>query len=301
MNYARRNSIILGVVLCLSLGAGIYWTEFVQRGQIEELAAQEQKALDELDHINSVVELYDYTLSTRDLLEARWMTQEQVVPLLDNPAQSLKYFYSILNEWDTRLYFDLLFKGSREESQLIVNRYALEGEGRFEDLYAFIKELEHGRNFYSVDQLEIEYKEETAKKKEQAAARKWINFTLYVQAYYAPDQELKDLPEWKGRRNAKAKIPNPFRPLVTNIIPPNSEGLFEVDGARLVGLSKDFAFFVDKKNKAHMLSEGDRVYLGKLTKIDILGNQVEIVLNEGGLWRKVKMSTEFEQPREKAQ
>ena len=53
------------------------------------------------------------------------------------------------------------------------------------------------------------------------------------------------------------------------------------------------AILVDHLGKIHVLKEGDEVYLGYLTKIDVPNNRVEFTLNKGGIVERYSLTLPF--------
>ena len=92
-----------------------------------------------------------------------------------------------------------------------------------------------------------------------------------------------------------------FYPLIRNELPPNLDNLLDVQGARLLALIPEGAFLADSKGNTYLLWEGEKVYLGYLTKIDYENNRVSFILNKGGIIEKVDLSLEKEQPNKKNQ
>jgi len=80
---------------------------------------------------------------------------------------------------------------------------------------------------------------------------------------------------------------NPFYPLIRMEIPPNLRGLLEVDRATLQAIIQGTAYIVDGNGKIWVMKEGDEVYLGYLTRVDIDKGQVEFTLNKGGITERV--------------
>ena len=290
MSYARRNSIILGLLLVLTVSLGTYWTAVRQVDQIRTLGAREDALYTELERVNAVLAIYDSTLAGLNRLKARWQTRTQVVPPADSPARTLAYIDDVIRTARLSVSFDFLYKGVKDEGRCSVNRYAMEGEARFRDLYAFIWYLERGHRFYTVDHLEIDYRERDVK----SPHWDWVHFKMLFRAYFEPRSRIEDLPPVQTSARPLAKLRNPFRPLITATLPENRLGLFEVDGARLKGLAHNLAYLVDRTGEASVLREGDRVFLGKLSKIDIDANRVEFVLNKGGIWERLRLHVEIE-------
>jgi hypothetical protein len=117
---------------------------------------------------------------------------------------------------------------------------------------------------------------------------------MEIHALYA---DVKDLPPIK-KTLADVKVEevkNPFVPYVYRELPPNTRGLLEVERADLKAIIPGRAFVADHTGKIHVLKEGDEVYLGYVTKIDVEKNQVEFTLNKAGIVEKFVLKLRFEQ------
>lgn len=290
MSYARRNSLILGILLVLVSGSGLYWTELRQAAQLKALQGRERERRAELDNINTVLGLYDSTQAHLARLQESWDARTQVVPTADSPAQTMEYLYEILKLPGAFVSFDLVYKGQKEGKGYSVNQYALEGIGHFENLQAFIWHLEHGWHFYTVDHLEIEYTEPDS----GTYTAEWerVHFEMFVRSFFAPGQAEEALPAAQPQPEGRA--PNPFLPLITQHLPANRLGLLEVEGARLRALTHDTAYLVDRQGRAHVLREGDRIFLGRLERIDIRRNRAWFVLNKGGIEERRALRVELD-------
>ena len=292
MSYALRNSLVIAVLLIFVLAIGIYAVEVRLVAHIDELQSRAAQLKVDLENINAVLAIYDSTLAELNRLKTRWQARTQIVPADDDPARTLAYLYELLQPLAVN--FDFLYKGLTEKANHNVNTYALQGEGRFEDIYTFIWQLEHGRNFHTVDQLQLQYGEPLGEKR--TATWHWIDFKVVFRMYFAPDSRVEDLPPLQEGLRPDPVARNPFRPLITKTLPKNRLGLFEVDGARLRGLAHNLAYLVDNKGQMHLLREGDRVFLGEVAKIDIGRNQMEFLMNRGGIWERIALSAATDTP-----
>ena len=292
MSYALRNSILLGILLVIFSAIGVYWVEVRWSKEVEVLEKREADLKSELRTINEVLSIYDTTHAKLNQLKARWQARKQIVPADDSPAQTLAYLYELLNPLAVN--FDFMHKGRSDNAEYSVNGYALQGEGKFEDIHAFIWHLEHGRRFHTIDRIQLDYTEPEGSKR--SARWHWTKFVLLFRSYFEPGSRVEDLPASVESVNPDLGARNPFRPLITKTLPENRRGLFEAEGSRLRALTHNLAYLVDEKGTLHLLRKGDEVFMGKLDKIDIFANRVEFVLNKGGIWERVILEVESESP-----
>ena len=290
MSYALRNSLIIGVLLLFVVGLGFYWVGVRKTGKIEALQTQRGELEYQLEIINSVLAIYDSTLAELNRMRARWQAQTQIVPAADSPDRTLAYLDGCLKLAKGRVNFDFLYKGGEAEDDYSVNIYGIEGEGKFKNLYAFIWHLEHGHRFYTVDRLQINYREPDSG--ERTDRWDWVKFRMVFRAYFEPQSRVEDLPPSSSAAPPEALARDLFRPLIARTLPENRLGLFDVEGARLKGLTYDVAYLEDSEKRMHLLREGERVFMGKLSQIDIFRNRVEFLLNKGGIWERLTLTIE---------
>jgi len=295
VSYALRNSLILIALLAAVLGSGLYWVGVHQVEKIGKLQSRKEELATELEEISVVFSTYNSASAHLDHMKARWRSQKQIIPPMDTPDQALSYLDGRLKLAGGNVNFDFLYKGRIDETTHSTNVYALEGEGRFQNFFTFLWFLENGSRFFTIDRLQIEQWDPGSDKRTDRWD--WVIFKMVFRSYFIPHSQVENLdPAAETARAAKLKR-NLFRPLITKILPENYLGLFEVEGARLKALVYDQAFLEDASGKVHFLKVGDRIYLGRLDKIDILSNRVEFVLNKGGIWERVKLSLESDSAR----
>lgn len=88
---------------------------------------------------------------------------------------------------------------------------------------------------------------------------------------------------------------NPFYPMV-HPVPPNEDGLVDVEKSRLIALSTGKAFVKNQDRDVVELNIGDAVYLGTLRKVDQKQQTATFLLNRGGIYDWVTLSIEETEP-----
>jgi hypothetical protein len=291
VSYALRNSLFTAALLLLVIGAGIYWVGVRKVEHLKALQATYAEARAELETANSVLAIHDSTQAELDALKERWRTQDQIVPASDSPDQTLAYLDELQKLAGRRLDFDFLFKVREDDEQYSTNIYGIQGKGRFASLYAFLWYLEHGHSFYTVDRLQLTFREPDSGV--QSGDWLWIQFRMVVRAYFQPESRVEDLPPLGDEPVRESLALDSFRPLITRTLPRNTDGLLVIEGAVLKGLTHDTAYMGDGEGGLHVLRKGDRIYLGWLDKIDILRNRAEFLMNRGGIWERLWLSVEL--------
>lgn len=285
MSHALRNSLVLGLLLLLEAAGAYYWIAVRQGDQLAQQAAQRADLKAHLEVIDAALAIYDSTAARLDSLKARRQRQTQALAITDSPARTLAYLNLLGERRQRRLSFDLHFTGQRPQDNYGEHVYSLEGEGPFAHLLGFIEDLEYGPLFYTVDYLNLESRAEQA----DSHGYGGVAFKLVLRSYFGGGEAPGQTPLQPVARTGQ-RPPDPFRPLIAHALPKNTLSLFEADGALLTGLTHELAFFTDRRGNAHMLKVGDPIFLGRLARIDIYQNEVEFVLNEGGIRRQIVLS-----------
>ena len=189
--------------------------------------------------------------------------------------------------------FDMIFQGSRPQTDYGYNSYTLRGETSYESLFKFIWYLEHARLLYKVEDLTLtghEVREETQEKPQLI-----IPFSMELDAYYSSATGVSS--ENTGQDQTLYKTVgvglNFLKPLISSEPPPNLRGLVDVERSDLRAVMPDKVFIVDQNGKAHSLRVGDEVYLGYLTKISASDNEAEFTLNKGGIIDRQVLKVRF--------
>ena len=116
-----------------------------------------------------------------------------------------------------------------------------------------------------------------------------VEFQIVLSAYYRRGN-------WSNyRADLNTSTPlgtienNPYYPLIRPI-PPNDENLPNVEASRLIALTGRTAHIIDQTGVLKRISIGDRVYLGRLSSINLDSNEAVFQLNRGGIMDQVVLS-----------
>lgn len=285
MSYALRNTIILLITLFLFVGAGFGFTKFYQQGVIDKLNVELQAIQQDYESKKSISDQYPDLLNRYTLARDIVLGYDKALFTSNDPDDIYDYL-SELNGDDLELYFDFVFADSTQEEQYGIVNSDIQGVGVYSDFVTFLNKLENSELLNKVNSLslipvndieEIDY----------------VDFTFKLQSYYRrgnyknPDSGLDPI-----RFNENISVFNPFRPLILNDVPPNTEGLIDVQRARLLGMTGNRIFLVDGDGKRHTLKVGDKVYLGYLESIDTANREVIFNLDKGGIQELFTMKVE---------
>jgi hypothetical protein len=119
-----------------------------------------------------------------------------------------------------------------------------------------------------------------------------VAYEMVVHAYFSSVAELANAPGQAGT------VPNylsvdPFGPIIWADVPPNLDGLVEIERSDLKAVIPGKAFVLDQENTIRTLGEGDEVYLGYVTRIIPEEGRIECTLNKGGIIERVELQIRY--------
>lgn len=296
MSTKTKNTIIIAVLfIIIVLAAGAF--DFIyQKNKIE---GKEQQ----------VKELKQYQYDT-GILESQLANLKKKVAQLDSILANRKYaipvnisqanFFDFVNQVSFNFSSDSFVNIEYTEMETFPNfkifNYTLSGISRYSDFYRLVYAIEESKNLKKVVNVELS---SNVKVNEDGVPLYLVNFKFLAKVYFSTDDRFS----FKGG-NENSLEPNPaydiFYPLVRNEIPPNNDGLLDVQSAQLLALIPDGAFLSDASGNTYLLWEGDKVYLGYLTNIDYQNNRVNFVLNKGGVIENMSLQLQKVQKENKA-
>jgi Tfp pilus assembly protein PilO len=291
MPYKTRNTLILLGFLIIILAVGAYFIVYSYPKKLKQVKEETQRVNQQINAMSGLqIELYNLQKQIKEEQEKLAQLDKQILPDV-TPAMTYSYLNSILG-YAGFVKFDMLYIGSRKAQKYAYNIYDIKGEASFDNIYKFIWYLEKGPQIYRISRFDlrgVETRDEETKRFQIV-----VPFQMEIHALYA---DVKDLPPIKKTLvDVKVEeVKNPFVPYVYRELPPNTRGLLEVERADLKAIIPGRAFVSDHTGKIHVLKEGDEVYLGYVTKIDVEKNQVEFTLNKAGIVEKFVLKLRFEQ------
>lgn len=290
MNRKTKNTMVLVALLLFILAAGGAFIYFIQHIGIEK----KNKQLAALKANN-----YDPELLTRQyqtlLVKAASLDSILAARKFNIPKElsSIKFFdflTDVTNRFTASTQIDVEYVDVFPEKDFFYHEYKLTGEGEYRDIFKLIYAIEQSKELKKITDISFENYVQTDK---EGIPQFLVNFTMTAHVYYSSNDRFATAFSMENDINAPP-IYNPFYPLIRNEIPPNQDELLEVQGARLLALIPEGAFFSDAKGNTYLLWEGEQVYLGYLTKINYDKNKVSFILNKGGIIEKVDLNLEKE-------
>jgi hypothetical protein len=280
---------ILGVLLLLIIGVGTYIRAFNLPRKAKQIERELKKIDDELQNTPNLVNEFNDLSATLNDTQKRWENRNKDIPPVDITSQSYAYF-SRLIDLSGYVKLDMIYNGVQNLGNYGYNIYNLKGEAPFENLYRFIWYLENDRKLYKIQTLTLKGIEVAPTDKEEGKVL--VTFDMTVQAFFSSVTELSSS---LGERSITPNPLNvdPFAPVISSGIPPNSRELVEIERSDLKAVITGKAYVLDQTNTIRALQEGDEVYLGYITKIDPEGGRVESTLNKGGIIEKVELKIRY--------
>ncbi len=289
MSYQSRNVlVIVGFFLVIGLTGG-YLGIFHYPGEIAKVKNETDRIIKQIKSLDGIETQFEPLRTVLNEKKERMAKIDKQIVRNVSAADTYYYLNLILNRIGF-IEFNMLFAGSKASAGFGYNIYKIRGEATFQKIYSLVWYLERGPLLYRIVKLNLKGVE--SKDPETKELHLVIPFEMELYGYYADIPKLPFSHRTLQDVNV-LRVRNPFQPLILRNLPPNTEGLLEVERADLKAIVADRALIADQNGKVHSLKIGDRVYLGYLTAIDPEEKQVEFTLNKGGVVEKVVLEINF--------
>ena len=285
MDRKIKNTLLLfALFMIISLGGGLF-AYLYQDNSISEkqklLLEIKQTALDtkELEH---QLEVYRERASGIDsLLSLRNYNIPEALP----QSKFFDFVTHISGYFSIHSFVNIHFEKRETGNFYNYYNFKLSGTASYNDLYKLIYAIEQSKELKKITSLETT---NFIKVDDDGVPFFLSNYVMSVQVYYADNNRFTVVNTRENDLRA-VYLYDIFYPLIRNEIPPNSDGLLDVQTAELLALIPDGAYLSDHSGNTFLLWEGDRVYLGYLTQIDYKENKVKFILNKGGIIETVEL------------
>lgn len=295
MNRKLQNTLaLLGLLVFILIAGGAYILIF-QRG---DLSAKEEK-LRELKANDYNTE--QLTLQYEDLYERSQVLDSVLAARKFNIPQNLSSikFYDFVTQLTYELSpeckVDVEYVEQKQDRDFFYYEYKLNGSAPYNDLYKFIYGIEQSKELKKVSSISLGSLVETGK---EDGPKFLVSFNMVAHVYFSSNNRFATA-EFVENDLAAKPLYDAFYPLLRNDIPANTDGLLDVQGAKLLALVPEGAFLSDASGGTFLLWEGEPVYLGYLTSIDYKNNKVKFIINRGGVIEKVELYLEKEETNKK--
>ncbi|WP_069131317.1 type 4a pilus biogenesis protein PilO [Rhodohalobacter halophilus] len=283
MSYGLRNTLILLFALLVINGGGFAYMHFFQKAEIEEL--EQRKEGLERDYQQDV-ETAELVPMLREQFEEATSIIENFDKTIfsNNNADEIFRYLSLINE-GANVNFNFTFRDSTSSEQYGVISSEINGAGPYRNVVRFINAIEYSEPVQKINNISISPSGE-------ADGYQNVNFTFNLQSHYDRVNVFDNnnrTPDIAFRSNSSNH--NPFFPLIRNI-PPNEDGLPNVEQSRIVGLTSNAIYMMDQTGRMNTLRVNDRVYLGRLERINMQQGSASFRLNKGGIIEVVTLEVQ---------
>lgn len=293
MPYALRNTIILAVLILLVGGGGAAYIFFYQEPRIEELLTERAQIQQKLGNADDLFDRLVEVQERVEMLNAAWRQRPKTLATEESASGTNVYLNEILAQ-SPDLDLNVFTEEQVPQNGCGYTRYHLAGQGPFQSFARLVQFLEFGPRLMKLRNFDV--REVHAVDDERGRIKHTVQFDIDLLAYYSDQPPFADtLATPAVASTAFAAIPyDPFLSLVVPEIPPNTFDLPNVEQSTLLAIMKGRAFISDQKNQLVMLSEGDEVYLGYVSKIMPERRQVLFLLNKGGIIERYILTLRLE-------
>jgi hypothetical protein len=288
MNKKLRSTLILLVFLILILAVSIGYYSFVLGKELKEKSAK-------LNELSSKI-IDEAELSLR--LENLKRKSAEIDSILANkrffvysdltPTYFFEFSNKVARSFSSESQINVEYLQQTSEGEFQTHNYKVSGFGLFNEVFGFLQAVEKSKSLKKIKSLSLGTIVNVDKR---GVPVYHTNFDVEVKSYFTADKNFAPSQPIPDSMNKK-DLYNFLYPLIRTEIPPNIYDLLDVQDARLLALLPDGAFISDNKGNTYLLSEGEEVYLGYLTKIDYNNNMVSFVLNKGGIIEKINLFLE---------
>lgn len=295
MSSKIKNTIIILIIFIAIVAGGGFFHFVLQKGKIN-------------DRQKKIRDLKLYQLDT-DALNIQLGQDKKRAAELDSILVNRKYnipyqltqasFFDFVNQvsfnFSQNSYVNIEFTESETSTDYNIYHYSLNGIAAFNDFIKLIYAIEESKQLKKISDIDLT---NNVKVDQDGTPHYLVTYKFKAKVYYSNDNRF-------FVKNFKENhiIPNPiydfFYPLIRNEIPPNKDKLLDVQSAHLLALIPDGAFLSDASGNTYLLWEGDQVYLGYLTNINYQNNEVNFVLNKGGVIENYNLKLEKENKQSK--
>ncbi|NNF03652.1 MAG: hypothetical protein HKN17_04215 [Rhodothermales bacterium] len=284
---------ILLIITLLVCGAGYYVTEIMQEEEMVAVEDAIKLARMEKAEVEQLLVEESTTGSMATEAVGKWKARYKYIPEEMTTPDIVNY----LEDLTARGFeaFNISLTGITPKKNFKQYTFEVDGTGYYNNLYDFVWHIENNRAFYRISNLNMSYAAVSDMNNSTGVERRldMVNFSFTLDAYFdgaeglsAEEDELIEVPEELLPEHDPAH--NSFYPHVRTDLPSNDELLVNIESARLLSVIGGRAVVEDARGQ-HVLSLGDRVYLGTIVTIDPVGVRVIARLNKGGVMQEVEL------------
>ena len=294
MNRKLKNTFGLVILLIIVVAAGIIYNYIIQGNEIDD-RQDRVKNLKSFNYKTAEITQQLNDLSKRaNVLDSLLASRRFNIPYNLSSIKFFRFMNSISSNFSPVTKLNVEYVDKFDEKDFTYYEYKITGSGEYNDIFKIIYSIEHSKELKKIKSVSIN---NMVSSDENKIPEFLVRCTIITDVYFALNDRFATKRLYENDLTAKPQY-DIFYPLIRNEIPPNNEGLLDVQGAKLLALIPEGAFLSDTNGKTFLLWEGEQIYLGYLTKIDYENNKVNFIINKGGIIENVNLTLEKEKPKE---
>lgn len=274
MKYSIRNTIILLLTLIIMVGGGWLYIHNRFDEEISTTRATLNEKQDELEEVENLAN--QFSSAQANYNEAMFTRMNHPKELFASHSSSNLYDYlQEINEDVSFTELNYSFSDSVLNDDHGIINATLSGEGNYSNLTNFLYRIEFSRPIIQIRAVQLNNISELEKLNR-------VTFQINLSAFYRRGDWTNYTAELGTSSPLGSIRHNPYYPLIRPV-PPNEENLPNVEESRLIALTGRTAHIIDQTGVLNRLSVGDRVYLGRLSSINLDTQEAVFQLNRGGI------------------
>lgn len=282
MSYAVRNTIILLVTLFIIIGLGAAYSQIYLKNKINDLENELSAKQSDLNSKQNINADYAELITTYEAALGVIENYDKVLYESNKPDNVFDFLNKINQYEGNKVFFDFVYSDSIPDNQYGILESSIVGFGDYGDVVDFINSIEHSQLLNKVSEVII-----SPPRAEDDIND--VNFSFILESYYQKTAILDSIgTDYAILKDSEVSTFNPLYPLILPSIPNNTEGLINVNSARIIGVTGS-RVFLSESGKVISLKVGDKVYLGYLESIDIQQKKATFNLNKGGIQEVVTL------------
>lgn len=279
MSYAVRNTIILLVVLTTFVGAGLSYIYFYQQPKLEDLEQNVEQTRQELNQKQQKAN--QLPMLENRFKEATKFFNNYNKGLYPNSNEDNVYdFLDRVSTGSAYTEFTFSFSDSTTHSQYGVISMQVTGQGYYRNFINFIRQIELSKPLNKVSEV-------TVNPINELDSYGKVNYRFSLKSFYDRVKLLGEA-DLTIRNNVLGSVYNPFYPFIRSV-KENENNLVNVENSQLLAISSNKIFLLDQQGIMQRLSEGDEVYLGELSSVNIDEGTAYFTLNKGGIVEQITL------------
>ncbi len=288
MNRKTFSTLLLVAIFAVIAITGSAYTYYFQGNEIDDNEKQLKDLKINAQNTEELeIQLADLKLKVEEM-DSILSLRKYVIPTKITQSSFFQFVNDVSAGFSENSHVNVEYVNSGEQGSFSSHNYILKGIAEFNDLFKLIYSIEQSKELKKITKGNLTNFVEVD---DDGMPHYLVTYSLEAMVYYS-DNDMFASANYAENRLEPNPLYNIFYPLIREEIPPNSEGLLDVQTAQLLALIPDGAYLADASGTTHLLWEGDKVYLGYLTKIDYKTNEVKFILNKGGVIENITLTLE---------